>query len=44
MMDNLEFDQLIWETASAGKAQWIHVGYRGEGRNRQQVTGQLVKR
>ena len=31
MMDNLPFDQLIWETASAGKAQWIHVGYRGAG-------------
>ena len=28
MMDNLEFDQLIWETASGGKACWIHVGYR----------------
>ena len=23
MMDNLPFDQLIWETASAGKACWI---------------------
>ncbi len=44
MMDNLPFDQLIWETASAGKAQWIHVGYRGAGRNRQQVIGHLVKR
>ena len=44
MMDNLEFDQLIWETASAGKACWIHVGYRGTGRNRQQVVGHLVKR
>ena len=43
MMDNLPFDQLIWETASAGKAQWIHVGYRGAGRNRQQVIGHLVK-
>ena len=44
MMDNLEFDQLIWETSSAGKACWIHVGYRGAGRNRQQVIGHLVKR
>ena len=43
MMDNLPFVQLIWETASAGKAQWIHVGYRGAGRNRQQVIGHLVK-
>ena len=43
MMDNLPFDQLIWETASAGKACWIHVGYRGAGRNRQQVIGHLVK-
>ena len=33
----LPFDQLIWETASGGKACWIHVGYRGAGRNRQQV-------
>ncbi len=44
MMDNLPFDQLIWETASGGKACWIHVGYRGAGRNRQQVIGHLVKR
>ena len=44
MMDNLEFDQLIWETAPGGKACWIHVGYRGAGRNRQQVIGHLVKR
>ena len=44
MMDNLPFDQLIWETASKGQAQWIHVGYRGAGRNRQQVIGHLVKR
>ena len=43
MMDNLPFDQLIWETASKGHAQWIHVGYRGAGRNRQQVIGHLVK-
>ena len=43
MMDNLPFDQLIWETASKGQAQWIHVGYRGAGRNRQQVIGHLVK-
>ena len=43
MMDNLPFDQLIWETASGGKACWIHVGYRA-GHNRQQVIGQLVKR
>ena len=44
MMDNLPFDQLIWETASGGKACWIHVGYRGAGHNRQQVIGHLVKR
>ncbi len=44
MMDNLPFDQLIWETASGGKACWIHVGYRGAGRNRQQVIGHLAKR
>ena len=44
MMDNLPFDQLIWETSPAGKTCWIHVGYRGAGRNRQQVIGHLVKR
>ena len=44
MMDNLPFDQLIWETSPAGKTSWIHVGYRGAGRNRQQVIGHLVKR
>ena len=43
MMDNLPFDQLIWETASGGKTCWIHVGYRA-GHNRQQVIGHLVKR
>ena len=37
MMDNLEFDQLIWETASGCRGCWIHVGYRGTGHNRQQV-------
>ena len=43
MMDNLPFDQLIWETSPGGKTCWIHVGYRA-GRNRQQVIGHLVKR
>lgn len=33
MMDNLAYDQLIWEKGG----QWIHVSYRSDGKNRQQV-------
>lgn len=35
MIDNLHFDQLIWEVRSNSK--WIHVSYKRTGVNRQQV-------
>lgn len=35
MVDNLEFDQLIWEVRQSSK--WIHVSYKRTGVNRQQV-------
>lgn len=33
IMDNCIFDQLIWEKGGS----WIHVSYRADGKNRQQV-------
>ena len=36
MVDNLVFDQLIWETRPNG-SKWIHVSYKSTGPNRQQV-------
>ncbi|MBO4564201.1 MAG: peptidase M15 [Bacteroidaceae bacterium] len=36
MVDNLVFDQLIWETRPNG-SKWIHVSYKRTGPNRQQV-------
>ena len=36
MVDNLVFDQLIWETRPNG-SKWIHVSYKRTGVNRQQV-------
>jgi len=35
MVDNLQFDQLIWEVRPNSK--WIHVSYKATGKNRQQV-------
>lgn len=35
MVDNLVFDQLIWEVRHESK--WIHVSYKATGPNRQQV-------
>lgn len=35
MVDNLVFDQLIWEVRPNSK--WIHVSYKSTGPNRQQV-------
>ena len=35
MVDNLSFDQLIWEVRPNSK--WIHVSYKNEKANRQQV-------
>ena len=36
MVDNLSFDQIIWETRPSG-SKWIHVSYQNEKANRQQV-------
>ena len=35
MVDNLQFDQLIWEVRP--NSRWIHVSYKSTGPNRQQV-------
>ena len=40
IMDNCDFDQLIWEKNKAG-AQWVHVSYKREGENRNMVSGTL---
>ena len=40
IMDNCDFDQLIWEKNKAG-AQWVHVSYKREGGNRNMVSGTL---
>ena len=41
MMDNLQFDELIWETANR-KSYWIHVAFKPTG-NRQKVVTYLLK-
>jgi len=35
--ENLDFDQLIYEKPINGYPSWIHVSYRGDGKNRNQV-------
>lgn len=35
--DNLEFDQLIWEYGDKNQPEWVHVSYRGDGKNRNEV-------
>ena len=37
MVDNLSFDQLIWESRDGGRRKWIHVSYVSKEKNRQQV-------
>jgi hypothetical protein len=32
-----EFDQLIWELGGDSQPAWVHVSYKGTGRNRMQV-------
>jgi len=39
IMDNLEFDQVILERK--GKAVWVHVSFRTNGKNRQQALTML---
>ena len=38
-----QFDQLIWEHNSKG-TYWVHVSYRADGKNRQQVIDNLLKK
>ena len=38
-----KFDQLIWEHNSKG-TYWVHVSYRADGKNRQQVIDNLLKK
>jgi hypothetical protein len=35
--DNLDFDQLILEDIDKGKAEWVHVSYASEEKNRNQI-------
>lgn len=38
-----QFDQLIWEHNAKG-SYWVHVSYRADGENRQQVIDNLLKK
>ena len=40
IMDETDFDQLIWEKNRAG-TQWVHVSYKRVGANRHQVVGRF---
>ena len=42
IMDNCDFDQIIWEHNSKG-SYWVHVSFRADGRNRHQVINDLLK-
>ncbi|RYC70645.1 D-Ala-D-Ala carboxypeptidase family metallohydrolase [Spirosoma sordidisoli] len=33
----VDFDQLLWEYGTKDKPEWVHIGYRGKGKNRKQV-------
>lgn len=44
IMNNLRFDQLIWEKSTPTSTHhWIHVSFRQGGKQRQQVIENLVK-
>jgi len=43
IMDNCDFDQLIWEHNAKG-TYWVHVSYRADGKNRRQVIDNLLKK
>ena len=40
---HLPYDQLIWEHNAKGNY-WVHVSYRADGKNRQQVIDNLLKK
>ena len=37
ILDNLDFDQLIWEYGNSINPDWVHVSYRSDGKNRKNV-------
>jgi hypothetical protein len=41
--DHIPFDQLIFEHNTKG-SYWVHVSYDAQGRNREQVIGNLLKK
>lgn len=43
IMENCDFDQLIWEHNDKG-TYWVHVSYRSDGKNRRYVVNNLTKR
>ena len=43
IMDNCDFDQLIWEHNKKG-SYWVHVSYRADGQNRRHVINNLLKK
>lgn len=44
MMDNLHFDQLIWEKSTpTSKHHWIHVSFSNSRKQRMQVIQNLIK-
>jgi hypothetical protein len=42
IIDNVEYDQLIYESGNDTEAAWFHISYR-EGRNRKQVLRMIKK-
>ena len=40
---HLPYDQLIWEHNAKGNY-WVHVSYRADGKNRKQVSDNLLKK
>jgi hypothetical protein len=42
ILNNIEFDQIIFEGGSEEKADWFHISYR-KGRNRKQALRMIKK-
>lgn len=42
IQSHCDFDQLIWEHSKTC-SYWVHVSYRSDGKNRNQVIGDLLK-
>ncbi|MCG8476374.1 MAG: D-Ala-D-Ala carboxypeptidase family metallohydrolase, partial [Cytophagales bacterium] len=41
IVENLEFDQIIWEFGTDENPNWVHVSYKREGQNRGKLTRAL---